>query len=321
MALRAREVLETGRPALASYDTGADDDRLFGLNIGCGGQLEVLIEPLESAAAELLGRLEKLATERQKAVLATVLAPPQNLGEWLLVGEDGEIAGSAIGGATLRSAVLAAAREALDQPAASPWRTLGQPAAEIFLERLAPPQALLLFGSGFDVEPMVSFGRALGFEVVVVATRGGEETLRRFPAAHRRIAAPGAAAAVAQLGELADGSAAALVMNHHYDADRELVRELLATPVGYLGLLGPQSRGRRLLAELQEENPALRERAGSSRRSASTSAPTPRKRWRCRSSPRSSPSSPAARGFLKDRVALPDPFGSDPGLCPGCICR
>jgi xanthine/CO dehydrogenase XdhC/CoxF family maturation factor len=104
---------------------------------------------------------------------------------------------------------------------------------------------------------MVSFGRALGFEVVVVDARGGDEVSRRFPAAHRKLAAPGAAAAIALLGELAGENAAALVMNHHFDADRELVRELLGTPVGYLGLLGPQSRGRRLLAELEDENPAL----------------------------------------------------------------
>lgn len=257
VALRAREVLERGRPALAVYDTGADDDRLFGLNIGCGGLLDVLIEPLEAAVAERLALLERVERERRQAVLATVLEPAERLGQWLLVGEGGEAEGGTLEGEGPRQAVAAAAAELLARPTAAPWRRLEAFAGEVFLERIDPPRALLLFGSGFDVEPLVAFGRALGFEVAVIDARGGEEALRRFSAAHHRIAARGAAAALAELGALADGSAAALVMNHHYDADRELVRALLAKPVGYLGLLGPQSRGRRLLAELAEEDPGL----------------------------------------------------------------
>ncbi len=292
VALRAREVLETGKPSLAAYDTGADDDRLFGLNIGCGGLLDVLVEPLEPAAAERLALLEKVERERRRAVLATLLAPPERLGEWLLVGNDGEIQGGNIA-AKLREAALEAAREALARPAGSPWRLLEEPAAEVFLEPIAPPQALLLFGSGFDVEPLAAFGRALGFEVVVVDARGGEEACGASPpptAGSPRPARP----PLEKLGGLVDASAAALVMNHHFDADRDLVRALLGTAVGYLGLLGPQSRGRRLLAELKDEDPAL-DTGRVFSRSASTSAPTPPKRWRCRSSPRSWRSSPAAR--------------------------
>lgn len=257
VALRAREVLDAGKPSLLHYDTGTDDDRLFGLNIGCGGQLEVLVEPLESAAAELLGRLADLEKERRRAILATVLEPADALGGRLLLGADGALLQSTLRAAELEAAALSAAREALARPAGAPWVRLAAPPSELFLERIDPPQALLLFGSGFDVEPLAAFGRALGYEVVVVDTRGSEATLARFAAAHRQLAILGAKAAVESLAGLLDQHAAALVMNHHYDHDRDLVRELLATPVGYLGLLGPQSRGRRLLAELRDTNPAL----------------------------------------------------------------
>lgn len=261
VALRAREMLDAGKPSLLHYDTGADDDRLFGLNVGCGGQLEVLVEPLESGAAELLGRLADLEKERRRAILATVLEPANALGERLLLGADGALLQSTLRAAELQAATLAAAREALARPAGALWVRLasadGAEPAEIFLERIDPPQALLLFGSGFDVDPLAAFGRALGCEVVVVDTRGSEAALARFAAAHRTLAAPGAKAAAESLAGLLDEHAAALVMNHHYHHDRDLVRELLATPVGYLGLLGPQSRGRRLLAELRDANPAL----------------------------------------------------------------
>lgn len=246
VALRAAEALEQGRPLLAFYDTGADDDRLFGLNIGCGGQLEVLVEPLEGELAELIGHLAELEAERRRATLATVLVPADGLGQRLLVGEAGEVLRSTIVHRDLEATVMAAVR-GHELPAE----------VELFVEDLAPPPALLLCGSGFDVEPLILFGRALGFEVVVIDVRGSEAALSRFSAADRRVAAQGAAAAVDQLDGLLDRHAAALVMNHHYDNDRDLVRALLATPVGYLGLLGPQSRGRRLLAELRNEDPSL----------------------------------------------------------------
>ena len=251
VALRAREVLEAGAPTLLHYDTGADDDRLFGLNIGCGGLLEVLVEPLEGPAAELIGLLAQLEKERQRAVLATVISPA-GLGQRLLLAAGGEVLHS-----TLRDAGLAAAARVHAGKPASPWLKLEEPAAELFLEKVAPPQALVLFGSGFDLDPLVSFGRALGFEVVVVDIRGSEAALARFTGAHRRLARRGAAAAIAELAPLLDESGAALVMNHHYDNDRELIRELLRTEVGYLGLLGPQSRGQRLLGELAARDPEL----------------------------------------------------------------
>ncbi len=258
VALRARDVLQSGEPALFHYDTGADDDRLFGLNIGCGGQLDVMVEQVHGRAAEQLGQLEKLERERRRAILATVLAPAALLGRHLLVGADGEVLHSTVGDAAveavaLEAAMLEASRAALARPAGSPWMTLPEPQAELFLERIAPPQALILFGSGFDVEPLVFFGRALGFEVVVADVRGSEAALERFAAEGRTVAARGAAAAVEELAGLLDQHAAVLVMNHHYDHDRDLVRELLRTRTGYIGLLGPQSRGRRLLGELKGE--------------------------------------------------------------------
>lgn len=264
VALRAGEALDQGKPLLAFYDTGADDDRLFGLNIGCGGQLEVLIEPLEGALAELLGRLAELKTERKRATLGTVLVPADCLGQRLLVGEAGEVLQSTIADRDLEAAVLGLAMragQALPLHQGEGGAAGGgqvQPAGfELFIEEIAPPPALLLFGSGFDVEPLILFGRNLGFEVVVIDVRGSEAALSRFSAADRLVVAAGAAAAIEKLGGLADRHAAALVMNHHYDNDRDLVRGLLGTPVGYLGLLGPQSRGRRLLAELKNEDPSF----------------------------------------------------------------
>jgi len=44
--------------------------------------------------------------------------------------------------------------------------------------------------------------------------------------------------------------AATIVMSHHQTSDRQYLQQLAATGIGYIGLLGPRERRRRLLEEL-----------------------------------------------------------------------
>jgi xanthine dehydrogenase accessory factor len=46
--------------------------------------------------------------------------------------------------------------------------------------------------------------------------------------------------------------AAAVVMSHHLASDRQYLRQLAATDIEYIGLLGPRDRRTRLLEELGE---------------------------------------------------------------------
>jgi xanthine dehydrogenase accessory factor len=46
-------------------------------------------------------------------------------------------------------------------------------------------------------------------------------------------------------------------MSHHLASDRDYLRQLAGTDIGYVGLLGPANRRNRLLAELGEEAGAL----------------------------------------------------------------
>jgi xanthine/CO dehydrogenase XdhC/CoxF family maturation factor len=49
---------------------------------------------------------------------------------------------------------------------------------------------------------------------------------------------------------------AAVVMTHNFPRDVEILRALLASPIPYIGLLGPKSRGDELLAELGHDGDA-----------------------------------------------------------------
>jgi CTP:molybdopterin cytidylyltransferase MocA len=87
----------------------------------------------------------------------------------------------------------------------------------------------------------------LGWRMTVADHRPAYADKTRFPRARRvLLATPG------QLGQQLDlaNFDAAVVMSHHIATDLAALEVLAATPIPYVGLLGPASRRKRLLADL-----------------------------------------------------------------------
>jgi xanthine dehydrogenase accessory factor len=102
------------------------------------------------------------------------------------------------------------------------WTTT-LPDGEVLVELIAPQRALVVFGGGADVPPVLAAAQLTGWRAEAVTTR-----------------------------DAIDVSAydAAVVMTHNYPRDVEILRALLASRIRYIGLLGPRSRGDELLAEV-----------------------------------------------------------------------
>src|SRR5579859_8124559 len=70
---RAQQVIDSGQPALVAY--GRDSNYDVMLETGCGGELEVLIEPLQPPHdLRFLDAIAQLRARRQPGVMATVYA-------------------------------------------------------------------------------------------------------------------------------------------------------------------------------------------------------------------------------------------------------
>ncbi|HET8797729.1 MAG TPA: XdhC family protein [Thermoanaerobaculia bacterium] len=102
------------------------------------------------------------------------------------------------------------------------WTTT-LPDGGTMVEIIRPERAIVVFGGGADVEPVVALSRQLGWRADVVTTRDPIDLT---------------------------GYDAAVVMTHNFARDVDILRALLASPVPYIGLLGPRSRGDELRAEL-----------------------------------------------------------------------
>lgn len=230
---RARTVLADRRPLLVGYDTLAMNDEIFGLGLGCGGEVEVWIEPLDWWRSELgqatLVRIRESFSRGEAPVLVTVLRRD---------------------GVAVDSVERWLADETLQR---SERRSLAD-GRDAFFDRLAPPRRMIVVGAGADAEPLVALATSVGFEVTIVSDRGPVGLAERFPSARYHLGE------VAGLGELSlHGSPAVVLVTHRSVTDRDVLRVLLprASEISYLGLLGPRARLRSLLEELSAEGIAV----------------------------------------------------------------
>ena len=218
---RARAVLANGRADTVIYDTTSENDLVWGVGLGCHGVVRVLIERLPPNPTWAAALAENFAARRATALAVTHEAPDvAQLGTRLADRSDSS----------------------------------GLPAAGVFIDTIAPPVRLVIFGAGDDAQPLARLAHELGWLVTIADPRAAYATSQRFPSV--------ASVVVAPAEELAARTAIAadtlvVVMTHHYLHDVPLLRALLPLSLTYLGLLGPRKRAERILDDLAREGVAL----------------------------------------------------------------
>lgn len=168
-----------------------DTKRLY----GCDGQLKILVEPIPAAgqSGNLITKIGRLLINREVCRIRTCFE------------------GEALGSELLASDVLLAERRG------------------VFIDTMALPVRLLLFGTGPEIEPITQLCGNLGW----VVERFGHPS---------------------ELAEdfRPDAQTAAIVMTHNFGRDLLALDRLLPLQLRYVGLLGPRKRHAELLARLSE---------------------------------------------------------------------
>jgi xanthine dehydrogenase accessory factor len=257
-------VRRDGRARVLHYDTGSDETKLWGLGLGCDGEIDILVLPIspEAALGPWARARELLAGDAPFAV--TTVVDEQSTGAAaggvVVVGAAGRLAGS-LADAKLDAAVAAAAGAAL-ATRASKLETVG--GRRVFTEVLLPPPKLLVCGAGDDARPVVRFAAAVGFRVFVADHRPAYLTRQRFPEAQAllpvRPEETAAAATATAVALPSDRDSYALVKTHSLARDTDWVRRLLATDIPYVGVLGPRSRIEKIENTLAAEGVSARQR-------------------------------------------------------------
>jgi xanthine/CO dehydrogenase XdhC/CoxF family maturation factor len=216
------------------YSTLFDDTAEIPFGLGCGGVVDLLLEPAETPECQALLAAMEASLTGAEARVATWL--PAN-------------------GMPLRRVVLGAGGEVLFQSAGLSAGDLSLIAAdsefllakdsEIFCERLSPPPRLFVLGAGDDAKPVVTMAAQLGWRVTVGDGRAQLAKEDRFPEAERVAIIRSADELQVRAGD------AVVLMTHSYEQDRALLTGLLGEieVPGYIGLLGASHRSSLLVSE------------------------------------------------------------------------
>ncbi|HEV7504312.1 MAG TPA: XdhC family protein [Thermoanaerobaculia bacterium] len=243
----AMGVLATGTPSLRHYSTGADEDIVWGLGLGCNGLVDVFIQSATAGPlAEFTDDLRALLTGDSPFVVATVVdgvTAGSGLGAVLIVAPEGSLNGS-LGSVELDLLAAEHAR-GLTSAGRSTVQTIA--GRGVFFEVLPPPPHLVVCGAGDDARPLVAYAADAGFRVTVIDHRPALLAPQWFPQAARLVPAR---PEDRELDLPPAGRALAVVKTHSLAHDREWARRLLAAGLPYVGMLGPHARRETILREI-----------------------------------------------------------------------
>lgn len=208
---RCKEVISLNRSCTVEYDLSSIDDLNWGQGTGCNGRITVFLELLTE---KLKHHMEKVANYLIKGIPIIHVKQLSSTENYLFSTEKGENFGC--------------------------WVEDGN--SPDYRQILFPQPRLVIFGAGADVQPLISFARKIGFYVVCTDWRtslcekitDADEMVKSLPRdffAHYPFSIQDYV----------------VVMTHHFQRDKEIVRELLSRKIAYLGVLGPKERTLRLL--------------------------------------------------------------------------
>ena len=229
----AQEVMNGKPPQLLSF--GIADADAWEVGLPCGGEIDVWVERFQSS--ELVAAAA--SGERMAEVTLVEGARP---GAKMTIGSDGRRGG------TLGTPELDAEAERLTGELL--WSEISERHGRLFVDVVAPPPRLILFGAVDVAAAVCGLARAAGWQPYVVDPRTRFARPERFSAAEEVIAAWPEEALI-RLGGI-DAATSIAVLTHDPKLDDAALLLALRSPARFVGAMGSRraqaARRERLLA-------------------------------------------------------------------------
>ncbi|MDX2971485.1 XdhC family protein [Kribbella solani] len=238
----AEEVIRSGVPVVRRY--GISDDDGFAVGLTCGGILDVLVEPVDQTSYPEFATIADAIQSAHPTSVATIVTPGPQLGRRLIISTPTRSSSGAggLGDPGLDDAVVADAWGMLDSGSSGireygPHGECGRREVAVFVQVLAPPPRMFVFGAIDFAAAVARVGKFLGYHVTVCDARAVFATRARFPEAdevvvdwpHRFLA--GALDTV-------DHRTVLCVLTHDPKFDVPLLEVALRTDAAYIGAMG-----------------------------------------------------------------------------------
>jgi xanthine dehydrogenase accessory factor len=245
----ADALLESGGRRVLSISL--DDDEAWEIGLTCGGTVDVLIEQvnIHDAVDPIAAAHSAVRAALARGESAVIATPLDGQSAALVLSETGGRHGT-LGNLTLDDAAAAIAADVLVTGSRIAPIEYAGASRQYFFDRQAPPTTIVIVGAGQIAMSLTRMARELDMRTIVVDGRERYATRERFPDADEiRVGMPSEI-----VTSIAPSKRVAVVLiAHDYKYELPVLRALLRSPVGYIGMLGSRKRGEAVRALLREE--------------------------------------------------------------------
>ncbi|TWI58152.1 XdhC family protein [Halalkalibacter nanhaiisediminis] len=235
-----KQIIDSGETKCLQYDLRDNGDEVWGLGVGCNGSMEIFLEPYHSSGHDPNSKvIEKMYAVTTPHVVSTIVDAKDST----LIGEKWIVSLKNFKEEKVSSLF---SKKNLQGEEGKKLGLVSDENMKLFIEEVAPPPALIIFGAGPDAVPLVQAVKQIGWHVTVIDHRPGFVTKENFPLADQLICSPPGTMANVVLNE----NTFTVIMSHHFSQDQMVLKHLLKTNVPYIGLLGPKRRAVQLLESI-----------------------------------------------------------------------
>ena len=243
----AREVLRDGQALCRAF--ALDLQQASDEGMTCGGEVEVLVEYLDGTAPavrDFFAQVAHLLTCGGRGCLTTAISRDGSAAatDYFLVAGGRSVA-------SLSRTGHALPEDLLHGPVPTTPHLVERGMVRYFVEPLAPPVTVYIFGGGHIGARLAPLCHLLGFRTVVVDDRAEFAARDRFPLADDVIAAPSFDRILDDL-PIGEDSYVVIVTRGH-GGDQAILRQVLRRRPGYIGMIGSRRKRGLIFEQLARE--------------------------------------------------------------------
>ncbi len=239
---KANHCMARNRVEVVRYDTSKEGEGEIGAGLGCNGIIDILLSPINADDEKNpIKVLQSCVDDRKANCLITIISS--------------EVEGFGSGEMYKYDGAMKLPDEAIVdmETAISSGKSIVKiyENLSIFIEILLPALNVVLFGSSYDVYPLLKIGNELGWNMDVVTNPTKASSSMKALSQHiysKEATIP------------YDDFTAFVLMAHDYETDKDNLLMALKSNVPYVGMLGPLKRKNKALKELKNDGTTFTEK-------------------------------------------------------------
>jgi len=239
--------------AIRMYSSGEAKILAFHLNetnldhgLICGGNLDVLIEPLTKRDVPVMLEVKALRDEGNDCVIVTLLSHNGTVGEKTCFAATTLPLGEILDDRLKRINPLLTSAEAVDLKAAigkashrNETRRVVTTSGEIIVEPVSGTPHLVIFGGGHVSKYISRAASMVGFRITIIDDRSEYANAVRFPEAERTLALD-FSEALSQIS--VTPSTYIVIVTRGHRSDEEILEKAAGLPAKYIGMIGSKRK-------------------------------------------------------------------------------